>query len=49
MTDLAAAKTLSWDIADPAHALTMPSRFFYDAGVFAAARSVMQCLLLAPG
>ena len=38
MTDLAAAKKLSWDIADPAHAHTMPSRFFYDAGVFAAER-----------
>ena len=38
MSDLAAAKKLSWDVADPAHAHTMPSRFFYDAGVFAAER-----------
>jgi phenylpropionate dioxygenase-like ring-hydroxylating dioxygenase large terminal subunit len=38
MTDLAAAKKLAWDIVDPAHSHTMPSRFFYDAGVFEAER-----------
>src|SRR5215471_12794749 len=38
MTDLAAAKTLHWDAGDPAHAHTLPSRYFYDAGVFAAER-----------
>jgi carnitine monooxygenase subunit len=38
MTDLAAAKTLTWDSGDPARAHTLPSRYFYDAGVFAAER-----------
>ena len=38
MTDLAAAKKLSWDAGDPAHARTLPSRYYYDAGVFEAER-----------
>ncbi len=35
MTD---RKTLTWDAADPALAHTLPSRYFYDAGVFEAER-----------
>ena len=38
MTDLAAAKKLSWEAGDPAHARTLPSRYYYDAGVFEAER-----------
>jgi phenylpropionate dioxygenase-like ring-hydroxylating dioxygenase large terminal subunit len=38
MTDLAAAKTLSWDAGEPKKALTLPSRYFYDPAVFAAER-----------
>ena len=38
MTDLAAAKKLNWEAGDPAHARTLPSRYYYDAGVFEAER-----------
>ena len=38
MTNLAAAKKLDWEAGDPAHAHTLPSRYYYDAGVFEAER-----------
>ena len=34
-------KKITWDIGDPAHALTLPARFFYDPEVYAREREAI--------